>query len=85
MKTNHRRDFIDSGSFRDRSSETVTRPRIAGGKSHKNIGNDFTNGHRGHARAVRGAKDFVRSRDRIANKGIAREELDLCQDILTIA
>lgn len=32
------------------------------------IGNDFTNGHRGMARAVAGAKKFVRSRIRRAEK-----------------
>jgi hypothetical protein len=32
------------------------------------IGNDFTNGHRGMARAVRGAKKFVRSRIRFHDK-----------------
>jgi hypothetical protein len=39
------------------------------------IGNDFTSGHRGHAKAVRGAKKFVRSRDRIASKQLARKAL----------
>ncbi len=34
------------------------------------IPNDFTNGHRGHARAVRGAKKFIRSRDRLVTKKI---------------
>lgn len=32
------------------------------------IGNDFTDGHRGMAHAVRGAKKFVRSRIRSAEK-----------------
>lgn len=32
------------------------------------IGNDFANGHRGMARAVRGAKKFVRSRIRFQEK-----------------
>lgn len=32
------------------------------------IGNDFTDGHRGMARAVKGAKKFVRSRTRFHNK-----------------
>jgi hypothetical protein len=37
------------------------------------IGNDFTNGHRGMAKAVRGAKKFVRSRIRTREKIIARK------------
>ena len=32
------------------------------------IGNDFSQGHRGMARSVKGAKKFVRSRVRFANK-----------------
>lgn len=32
------------------------------------IGNDFSNGHRGMAKAVRGAKKFVRSRIRFQEK-----------------
>ena len=36
------------------------------------IGNDFTNGHRGMARSVRGAKKFVRSRIRFHDKAATR-------------
>ncbi len=73
MKTNHRRSFKEPGSFRDRSCQTIAQSRVSG-KS-VGIGNDFTNGHRGHAKAVRGAKKFVRTRDRIANKQVARKAL----------
>lgn len=38
------------------------------------IGNDFTNGHRGMARAISGAKKFVRSRIR-ANENAATKKL----------
>ena len=37
------------------------------------IGNDFTNGHRGMARAVAGAKKFVRSRFRLHENAATRE------------
>jgi hypothetical protein len=41
------------------------------------IGNDFTDGHRGMARSVKGAKKFVRSRIRFhenaATQKLARE------------
>lgn len=37
------------------------------------IGNDFTNGHRGMAKAVRGAKKFVRTRIRFHENAEARK------------
>ena len=40
------------------------------------IGNDFSNGHRGMARAVAGAKKFVRSRVRFHENAAARREAD---------
>lgn len=40
------------------------------------VGNDFTDGHRGMARAVKGAKKFVRSRVRAKNKQALQRELD---------
>lgn len=73
MKTNHRRDFRDPGSFRDRSCQVVAQSRVSGKSA--SIGNDFTNGHRGHAKAIRGAKKFVRTQDRIANKRATRQAL----------
>lgn len=39
------------------------------------IGNDFANGHRGMAKAVRGAKKFVRSRVRFHEKAEVRRLL----------
>lgn len=55
--------FIDK-SMHGWAGETLfADKRISAG-----IGNDFTDGHRGMARAVRGAKKFVRSRIRAANK-----------------
>lgn len=77
MKTNHRRGFVDPGSFRDRSCTTF-QSRISGVSA--SIGNDFTNGHSGHAKAVHGAKKFVRTRDRIAFKQGAEESLEEKED-----
>ena len=37
------------------------------------IGNDFSNGHRGMAKAVRGAKKFVRSRIRFHENAATRK------------
>lgn len=76
MKTNHQRGFSDPGSFRDRSCEVIATSKLSGKMAA--IGNDFTNGHRGHAKAVRGAKKFIRSRDRIANKRAAHEAQQEC-------
>ncbi len=63
VKTNHRRGFIDPGSFRDRSCKRVAGSKISGAAA--GISNDFTNGHRGQAKAKRGAKKFVRVMDRL--------------------
>ena len=72
MKTNHRRGFVDPGSFRDRSCETWTSKLCGAGAS---IGNDFSNGHRGHARSVRGAKTHIRHSDRRFNRQLAAQAL----------
>lgn len=37
------------------------------------IGNDFSNGHRGMAKAVKGAKKFVRSRTRFHSKATTKK------------
>lgn len=62
-------------NFRNRSCESFT------GRSELRyigtyIGNDFTNGHRGHARAVAGAKKFIRSRIRADSKRALQIELN---------
>lgn len=59
----------DSRRQRDKSlseyhGKAATGKRII---AHK-LGNDFTDGHRGMARAVKGAKKYVRSRTRFHNK-----------------
>lgn len=39
------------------------------------IGNDFTNGHRGMAKAVKGAKKYVRTRTRFHEKAATQKML----------
>ena len=45
------------------------------------ISNDFTNGHRGMAKAVRGAKKYVRSRKRFHDKATLKQLV--CNDAFT--
>lgn len=44
------------------------------------IGNDFTDGHRGMAKAVRGAKKFVRSRTRFHANARTKQLASMEQD-----
>jgi len=73
MKTNHQRGFVDQGSFRDRSCQEIAVSRLSGRSTR--IGNDFNKGHRGHARAVHGAKQAIRTSDRRFNRDLARKVL----------
>ena len=45
------------------------------------IGNDFCNGHRGMAKAVRGAKKFVRTRIRFHEKAMTKRLLKEIVDL----
>lgn len=45
------------------------------------IGNDFTDGHRGMARAVKGAKKFVRTRTRFHENAATRALADIQEEI----
>jgi len=62
------RDGELSGSFRTFPDKSMmgwhARLALAGKAVDAHIANDFTNGNRGMAKAVRGAKKFVRSRTR---------------------
>jgi hypothetical protein len=44
--------------------------------SSKGIGNDFTNGHRGAAKAKHGAKSYVRGQIRKEGKRIVKRQLE---------
>jgi hypothetical protein len=54
-----RTDFLDKSMH-----GWGTKSTLAGKQIGASIGNDFTNGHRGMAKAVKGAKKFVRTRVR---------------------
>ncbi len=74
MKTNHRRGFVakthrNSGGFATGSIAPISQRSIGS----RSIGRDFTNGHRGMAKAKRGAKKFVRSRTRFHDNTATRK------------
>ena len=71
MKTNHRRGYVEEGSHRFRYGLSLS-SKLSGAKAFS-LGGDATNGHRGEARDRRGAKKYIRTRDRIANKQIAKD------------
>lgn len=75
MKTNHQRSF--KGKRHADKSMQGWSARIPGiGSFAASIGNDFTNGNRGMARAVRGAKKFVRSRIRSTARKHIEDQLN---------
>ena len=64
MKTNHRRGFV-AKRHTDKAMFCIgTTAQLSDRTIGASIGNDFSNGNRGMAKAVRGAKKFVRSRAR---------------------
>jgi hypothetical protein len=54
-------------------SAWVGKAKLAGVAVAASIGNDFSNGHRGMARSVRGAKKYVHSRTRFHDNAAARK------------
>lgn len=72
MKTNYRRNFRDKGTyFVGLGYRTVKLSNgTAAGTS---WGGDVCNGHRGEARQKRGAKKYLRIRERIAGKELCRK------------
>ena len=77
MKTNHERGFkAQSHRYQGGFGTGVLAP-LSDRHIGAHIGYDFTDGHRGMARAKKGAKKFVRSRTRFhenaATRRIARE------------
>jgi len=57
MKTNHQRRFVDTRSRFDCMAGKA-------GSDRTFIGNDFTNGHRGHAKAKAGLKKYWKKREK---------------------
>jgi len=77
MKTNHRRGFR-APTHRDKGGSRFGAKRpLSGGSVFAFVTHSFSNGNRGMAKAVRGAKKFVRSRVRFhenrAAERLARE------------
>ena len=63
-------DFLDKSLHGWGRKSSFANKRISA-----SIGNDFTNGHRGMAKAVRGAKKFVRTRIRFAENQQLKKEV----------
>jgi hypothetical protein len=74
MKTNHRRNFVDPGSFRDPSMRVLTKKLKTKAVKAKKISNDFTNGHRGAAKSKNGAKKYLRIQERLEGKKLCKED-----------
>jgi hypothetical protein len=62
MKTNHNRNYV-AKSYPHRIIKHYTKiDRQLGVSFSARVGNDYTNGHRGEAKARKGAKHFINSR-----------------------
>ena len=73
MKTNHQRGFRGY-THRDKSMQCWQRvSRFADKSFAACIPNDFTDGHRGMAHAVKGAKKYINSRFRFHEKMMLRK------------
>lgn len=73
MKTNHRRGFVAKKHTDSAMFSTSAKALVADKSIYASIGNDFTKGNRGMAKAKRGAKKFVRSRVRFHDKAATRK------------
>jgi len=72
MKTNHRRGF-KANKPRNQAMWGDTMKLASGRIVGVSIGNDFTDGHQGMARAKRGAKKRLRVLDRLDGKLLVRQ------------
>ena len=78
MKTNHKRGFKgkdDGAGLMDPSKSKHYYSKISGKSAFFGAGRDAACGKHGLSRQKAGAKKFVRTRERIANKQIARNAL----------
>ena len=66
----------DSRRQRDKAHSSFHGRSAEGRHFSASVGDDFTNGRRGMARAVRGAKKYVRSRIRFHDKAALKSNLD---------
>ena len=78
MKTNHRRNFVAKKHKDSKGFGIGTRGQLSQRIVGTRVGYEFTNGHRGMAKARRAAKKFVRTRIRFhenaATRKIARKD-----------
>lgn len=78
MKTNHRRHFKDSKSPRRYAGSpmgsTVRKSGLADTSIVATWGGDNANGHRGYAKARKGAKKFVNTRIRFHENSALRQQ-----------
>ena len=73
MKTNHQRGFRAKSHSDNAMFMTVRVDPLSDTSHAASIGNDFSNGRRGEAKAKRGAKKYVTSRTRFHQKATVRE------------
>lgn len=76
MKTNHRRNFVARACTDNAWWGDSSRDKEADVSVGACIGHFFSNGHRGMAKAKRGAKKYIHSRMRFRQKEFLRELLD---------
>lgn len=80
MKTNHRRGFVAKPHKDQAMFSASAIASVADKGLHVYIGNDFTKGNRGMAKAKREAKKFLHSRarfhDNTATRRLASEQAD---------
>jgi len=73
MKTNHQRGFKAS-THPDKGGQGWGTDSVLADRSfYGYIGHDFTNGNRGMAKAVRGAKKYVRTRLRFHENAVTQK------------
>lgn len=68
MKTNHRRNFVAITCTDNAMWHGTIQDKQLGISVTVGISNDFSNGHRGMAKAKRGAKKYLHSRMRFKQK-----------------
>ena len=76
-KDQERATRVGRTGFLDKSMHGSKRKSLLADKTiSATIGNDFCNGHRGMAKAIKGAKKFVRSRTRFHENQATRKLVD---------
>lgn len=76
MKTNHRRQFVETGVKRVRYERREKKLPVGLGSIKVVYGGDATLGHRGEARSKRGAKKFIRNQVRKTKAAHIKKSMD---------